>query len=29
MAKYYVRVKPQLTGENAVHKENGVKRGVG
>lgn len=22
MTKYYVRVKPQLNGENAVHKEN-------
>lgn len=22
MSKYYVRVKPQLDGENAVHKEN-------
>lgn len=22
MTKYYVRVKPQLTGENAVHKES-------
>lgn len=22
MAKYYVRIKPQITGYNAVHKEN-------